>query len=177
MKKLNALMLGTALAVAPAAAFAADPELSEIDVVVDLAAAEGANALDFWPTLEADIEARLAQAFADNLTTTPNQSRLLVSVSEVSVDGNALLAGSGDFNTLNATVSLFPPPATGTTSTDDSGAEAPLTAAAGVYAVPEMPTVLPSDGPVLILAPTDGTVYNAMLDKFTEVVVERVEAM
>ncbi len=176
MRKLNALMLGTALAVAPLAAVAADPQLSEIEVNVELEAATDSNALEFWPTLEADLEARLAQAFADNITTEPTASRLQVNISEVSVDGNALLAGAGEFNTLNGTVALFPPTQDSAGGTD-SGVEPPMTAAAGVYAVPELPATLPSDGPVMILSPSDGTVYNVMLDKFTEVVVRRVEAM
>jgi hypothetical protein len=177
MNTLKMLMLGSAVALVPMAAAAADPEYSEIDVTVELAAADGANALDFWPTLEADVEGRLAQALADQTTTEPNQSRLVVTIDEVSVDGNALLVSGGEFNTLDGTVSLYPPLPEPQSDGGDANL-APTTASAGVYAVLGAPDPMPDPGErVLLLAPSDEVVYEAMLDKFVEVVLQRVEAM
>lgn len=172
MNFLMGLLLGTtlAMALAGAALAAAEPSVGEIDVRVDLSAADNANALEFWPDLETDLEARLATSLAPLIA--DDGGRLVVNVKDVSVDGNALLVGGGEFNTLSADITLYP--------ADVPEGSTPQTAMAGVSvrAVPALPSeAVAAEGPVLILAPTDGSVYAAMLDKFAEVVADRVASM
>ena len=84
------------------ASMAAEPLISEVDVVVELEDAENANALTYWPTIEQDMEAKFAAEIADQL----NDSGLDVTVrlAEVSLDGSELLGSKGEFNTLKGWV-------------------------------------------------------------------------
>lgn len=71
-------------------------EFREVDVSVQLDATS--NALGFWPSIEPDMEAVMAQ----RITTiyNPNGLHVTVSLDEVSNDGTRALPDGGQFNTL-----------------------------------------------------------------------------
>lgn len=165
MTRMKTVLVGALLAASPLALAAAEPPVAEIDVSADFSAVDGANALEFWPDLEADLEARIAEAVAPMMT--DDGGRVQVIVNEVSVDGVALLQGEGEFNTLSGGIFYYPPEA------GDEGTT-PQTASITVVATPDYSQAATIEGPVLIMPPTDGTVYDAMLDGFARVVAERL---
>ncbi|MEO9822923.1 MAG: hypothetical protein ABJF50_00715 [Paracoccaceae bacterium] len=95
------LMLLTTTAAISLASFASAQEvsISDIDVTVELKDVENANALDYWPTIEADMEKvmneRVSSVYA------PDGVDIDVSVTEVSLSGSKLLENGGEFNTLH----------------------------------------------------------------------------
>lgn len=166
MNAIKSLALGTALALAPVAPVASAETISDISVSADFSAAQGANALDFWPNLETDLEARLAQKLADRMG--GDGGRLQVIVNDVSVDGSAILTADGAFNSLSGGVFLYPAPEA------DGTRQTPFTTSVKVVGVPDLPAELPADGPAYLILPSDATVYDVMIDRFAEVVSERL---
>lgn len=166
MNTMKSLVLGAALAFTPVATVAAADDISDINVSADFSAAQGANALDFWPNLETDLQARLAQKLADRMGS--NGARLQVIVNDVSVDGSAILTADGAFNSLSGGVFLYPPPEA------DGTRQTPFTTSVTVVGVPDLPAELPAEGPAYLILPSDATVYDAMIDRFAEVVSERL---
>ena len=172
MKSLKPILLGTAIATASlGTAFAADPKVADIDVSVEFAAND-ANALEFYPTLEADLETKIAESLAPMMD--DNGGRIEVIVKDLSVDGSAILNGEGEFNTLSGGLFFYAP-------NPDPSSEAsnvtPATSTVNVVAVPEYPASTDAMGPSYVMAPSDGTVYDVMIDKFAEVVAERLGEM
>ncbi|MCX7644967.1 MAG: hypothetical protein N2Z62_06685 [Rhodobacteraceae bacterium] len=166
MTAIRSLALGTALALAPAATVASAQTISDIGVSADFSAAQGANALDFWPDLETDLEARLARELADRMGS--DGARLQVIVNDVSVDGSAILTADGAFNSLSGGVFLYPAPEA------DGTQQTPFTTSVTVVGVPDLPAEIPAGGPTYLILPSDATVYDVMLDRFAEVVSERL---
>lgn len=172
MKAIKSIFFGTALAVTPVAAgglLAAEPMISDIDVSADFSAVDDANALEFWPDLEADLEAALAEELSGRMA--DDGGRLQVIVNDVSVDGSAILTGDGTFNSISGGVFLYPEEAAG------DGAETPFTTSVTVVGVPDMPDSVSDEGPDFLILPSDATVYDVMLEKFAEVVLERLPTM
>ncbi|CAN0596407.1 unnamed protein product, partial [Ectocarpus sp. 12 AP-2014] len=81
-----------------ASATAQEAKFSEIDVLIDLSGGESANAIDFWPEIEADMEAIMLQRISTIYD--PNGLYVTVSVTEISLDGTRGLVDKGEFNTL-----------------------------------------------------------------------------
>lgn len=172
MTFLKSFMLGTAMATVTAVAVqAADHKVKEIDVVVQFSSVD-ANALQFYPNLETDLEQKLAQALAPVMD--DNGGRMLVFVTGMSVDGNNILTASSAFNALEGGVQYFPP------NPDKSGNASgvtPLVTDLRIVGVPAMPATIDPAGPAYLILPSDATVYDVMLDKFAEVVAERLPDM
>ena len=83
-------------------AHAEDNLVNEADVVVELEDAENANALEYWPRIEADLEEVMAAYVA------PMKSGdgydVTVRLTEVSLSGSKVLEGEGEFNHLEGWV-------------------------------------------------------------------------
>lgn len=172
MTTLKSLLLGTAFATAAAtAALAADPEVAEIDVVVQFSNVDS-NALQFYPDLETDLESRLADTLAPFRD--DDGGRLMVFITGVTVDGSEILTTSGAFNGLNGGVQYYPrnPDQSG-----DASAVTPKTTDIRVVAVPDMPATVDPLGPAYLILPSDATVYDVMINRFAEVVAERLPDM
>ena len=101
MKTLTLLAAGAAIAFASTAS-AQDVKFADIDVTVELSDVENSNALDFWPTLEADMERVMTERVAPMYA--PDGLDVDVSVTEVSLSGSNLLSDEGEFNTLQGWV-------------------------------------------------------------------------
>lgn len=84
---------------------AQEKALSEIDVIADLSSYQNANALDYWPSIEADIETEIQKLVSiDDGGEAP---RMRVELSKIAVNGSTLLPTTGEFNELEGTVVLF----------------------------------------------------------------------
>ncbi|NNE89700.1 MAG: hypothetical protein HKN27_16655 [Silicimonas sp.] len=100
---MKTLMLTTAAALSMATiATAQDVKFADIDVTVELRDVENANALDYWPTIEADMEKVMTDRVASMYA--PDGLDIDVSVTEVSLSGSTLLKEQGEFNTLQGWV-------------------------------------------------------------------------
>jgi hypothetical protein len=172
MKTIKILMLGTAVAAASlTAANAANPMVSEIDVSVEFASTD-ANVLQFYPTLEVDLEAKLAETLKPVMSDTGG--RIQVILSDVSVDGSEILGSTGEFNTMSGGMFFYP---VNLDKSDSASAVNPMTSTINVVAVPEYPANISPDGPTFIMPPSEGSIYDAMIEKFSEVVAERLNEM
>lgn len=99
----NLMLLTTAAAISMATfATAQDVSVADIDVTVELGDVENANALDYWPSIEADME----KVMTDRVSAfyAPDGVDIDVSVTEVSLSGSKLLSDDGEFNTLQGWV-------------------------------------------------------------------------
>jgi hypothetical protein len=169
MKAIKTLMIGTALAVASfGVAQAADPMVSEIDVSVEFSTAD-ANALQFYPNLETDLEAKLAETLAPVMADDGGQIKVIVS--DVSVDGSVILGGEGDFNTLSGGMFFYP---VNPDKSEDASDVNPKTSTINVVAVPALPESMAADAPAYMVRPSEGAIYEAMINKFAAVVAERL---
>ena len=101
MKTLNMIAIGAAFAFASTAT-AQDVKFADIDVSVELKDVENANALDFWPTIEADMERVMTERVASMYA--PDGLDIDVNLTEVSLSGSNLLKEEGEFNTLHGWV-------------------------------------------------------------------------
>ena len=100
---MKTLVLTTAVALSIATvAPAQDVKFADIDVTVELSDVENANALDYWPTIEADMEKVMTDRVASMYS--PDGLDIDVSVTEVSLSGSTLLKDQGEFNTLQGWV-------------------------------------------------------------------------
>lgn len=79
--------------------------VSSIDVTVELPVAEGANALELWPTIETDLETAVATDIADQIGDSIHDVR--VNLNEISLDGAYVLEAGGAFNTMEGFVNVF----------------------------------------------------------------------
>lgn len=79
--------------------------VNSIDVTVELPVAEGANALELWPTIESDLETAIATDIADQIGESIHDVR--VNLNEVSLDGAYVLEPGGAFNTMAGFVNVF----------------------------------------------------------------------
>ena len=101
MKNLMLLTTATAISLASFAS-AQDVTFGDIDVTVELSDVENANALDYWPSIEADMERVMSERVSAFYA--PDGVDIDVSVTEVSLSGSQLLANGGEFNTLQGWV-------------------------------------------------------------------------
>lgn len=101
MKNLMLLTTATAISLASFAS-AQDVTFGAIDVTVELSDVENANALDYWPTIEADMEKVMTERVSAFYA--PDGVDIDVSVTEVSLSGSQLLSNGGEFNTLQGWV-------------------------------------------------------------------------
>ncbi len=101
MKRLMTLATCAAVGFAGFAA-AQDKTIAEADVIVELEDAGNANALEYWPQIESDLETVLAEWIA------PMQSGdgydVKIRLSDVSLSGSTILTGEGEFNHIEGWV-------------------------------------------------------------------------
>jgi hypothetical protein len=97
------VLLTTTAALSFATIAGAQPvKFADIDVTVELGDVQNANALEYWPTIEADMERVMTDRVSENYA--PDGVDIDVSVTEVSLSGSKLLSDGGEFNTLKGWV-------------------------------------------------------------------------
>lgn len=105
MKTLMALITTTAIGAASlASAQDVNPNnmIAEADVVVELEDAKNANALQFWPQIETDLETVLAQKMQPFYS--GEGYDVTIRLTKVSMTGSTLLTDKGEFNHLEGWV-------------------------------------------------------------------------
>ncbi|WP_371224633.1 hypothetical protein [Roseovarius sp. 2305UL8-3] len=171
MKPIKTLALCSALALSSTAVVAANMELSDIEVKTDLSAYENSSALDYWPTLEADIAQEISEKVAiDDLSDAPS---IRVEINKVAVNGETILADDGEFNQLEGTVVVMESLNAGTNAKADSEPGRILQSfAVGVSAT--TPDIVLPEGWVLLPATKDDF-YNAMVEGYVDTALEQIE--
>lgn len=101
MKTLMLLTTSATLCVATLAS-AEQVSFSDIDVTVELGDVQNANALEYWPKIEADMEKVMTERVSAFYA--PDGVDIDVSITEVSLSGSKLLSEGGEFNTLKGWV-------------------------------------------------------------------------
>ncbi|WP_299674990.1 hypothetical protein [uncultured Roseobacter sp.] len=93
------------LAALAASGAVATAGVNDIDVQAQIEAPQGSNALDLYPTIEADLERALVERI-DALSNNPADPTLTVKIKRVSLDGDTILPDSAEFNELEGFVSF-----------------------------------------------------------------------
>lgn len=153
-------------AFAAGAALADVNELSEIDVETELEDVANANALDFWPDVARDLEAALASATLQS----DDAPRLVVRISEISLDGATVLDTDGGFNTLEGWVYVYP----------DRDADAEPTAALVNEQIRLEASAVAVDASTpgrIVVLPGDTEFYRALVATFAEVTLEKLDEL
>ncbi|MFV2052864.1 hypothetical protein [Aliiroseovarius sp. YM-037] len=169
MTMFKTVVFGAALAATSTFAYADDVQLSEIDVQTDLSAVEGANAMEYWPTLNDDLRA----AIAAQVDLAEDANRVMVEIHSVTLDGSGVLPESGEFNQLQGTIAVFEPK---TGQEADDGDIAPVTS----YPLNLDASV--ADGGVapegwIRIPPSTDDFYTALVNTFAIEVVKNLEEM
>lgn len=157
--KASALAAGVSLVALSGAAYAANPVgISGVEVTTALGAAEDSNALALYPTLNTDLEAAIAQRVTGGDVTDP---KIEVSIREIALDGATMLPESKEFNQMDGVVSL-------------AGAEGDL----GGVSFPVRINAVMGDATApagyIVLAPTEGDFYIAMVNAFADSVAAQL---
>ncbi len=156
---------GFALAGAIAAstvAFAEDGNmLKKVEVKAELDDMKGANALEYWPTIESDL-AKVIEAEAGSKVSEEGYD-VVVSLKEVSLSGSELLTGEGEFNTLSGWVYFIP---SGEQVAQD---QQDIIIKAVTAPVP--------DDAIAVVVPGKPVFYQAMLDGFAISTIDRLNAL
>ena len=154
---ITALALG--LAMTPAA-MAQDKLVDEVDVKVELDDVN-ANALDFYPNIETDLETKLAEVFSPMHS--DDGYDITVSLSEISLDGSKLLGAEGEFNTLKGWVYIR-----------EQGNPDPVDS---VGLSLQAKTGESDPNAAFVLAPGTDDFYQALLQRFAERTMEEVQGL
>ncbi|WP_195821924.1 hypothetical protein [Roseobacter sp. MH60115] len=133
--------------------------VSDIDVQAQIEAPQGSNALELYPTIEADLERALIDRITA-LSNDPADPTLTVKIKRVSLDGDTILPDSAEFNELEGYISYQG----GSREVVDT---IRLSAHTDESAVPE--------GYVSI-APSDADFYDALLTAFADSIIEKLPA-
>jgi hypothetical protein len=171
MNLLKTTALCSILALAAAGPLAASEKtLSGLEVTSNLTAYADNNVLKFWPSLDED----LATAIASKLTIDDkaNAPRISVEINKVSIDGDTVLPDSGEFNTLEGTVTTH----AGKNNAGSNTRAGTADALTGSYAL-RMTAVsgerkVPDDW--VVVAPSQDDFYNALIDAYATAIVERI---
>lgn len=159
MSKFIALTTALTLSLAPMA-MAEDLKIAEIEVKSELADVTDSNALQFWPEIESDLKTAVEAALVPMLD--ENGDDVVVSLSEVSLSGSAVLGDAGEFNQMRGWVYVFG---------DDRSApkhsfEVILSAqSAAVGSVPENTIIIPV---------SDADFYNVLIAAFATSTAEKL---
>lgn len=158
----STFLIASVLAMTTATSVSAQDKtmIHEADVVVELEDMN-ANALDYWPTIERDLEAKLAEKIEPYYSGDGYDIR--VRLSEVSVNGSALLDGEGEFNTLKGWVYIR-----------EQGNPDPV---GSVGMSLEAVTDEANSDAAIIIPPASGKFYDALLNRFAERTVEEVQKL
>ena len=161
MKRFMSAAFASIIASAFGGALHAQAVVSEVDVIVELEDAANANALEYWPSIETDLESLLEEKLAGQMANEGHD--VTVRLAEVSLDGSPLLGTDGEFNTLKGWIYIREP-----------GDPDPVESV-GISLNAE---VGEGDEDALInLNPSIDDMYRALLDRFAERTIEEVEAI
>lgn len=157
---MQALVAVAGLGLLPALAIAAeDATVKDIDVSTEIEGVEGANALDYYPDLETDLEKAVAQLV--EVTDDPNGYDIDVKVQSVSLDGDTVLPDTQEFNQMEGVVVITSP----MTDQDPHSYPVRLIAITNESAVPEG---------FIQINPSPDDFYNAMVQAFASNVAENL---
>lgn len=172
MNLFKTIALCSVFALAAAGPLAAlEKTLSGVEVTSDLSSYEEANVLKFWPSLDEDLATAISSKL--NIDDKVDAPRISVEINKVSVDGDTVLPDSGEFNTLEGTVTTHEggndPEATNKADDPDSQIGSYALRMTATSAEREMP-----DGWVTV-APSQDDFYTALVDAYATTIVERIE--
>ncbi|MFX0544212.1 hypothetical protein ACEWPL_001530 [Roseovarius sp. S1116L3] len=166
----TAICTGLALGAGPLAAM--EKTLSGVEVIVDLSAFDDSNALNYWPTLEDDLERAIAEQV--NLDDGADAPRISVEINKVAIDGDTVLPDSGEFNQIEGTVTTR----AGINETTSTSSEAAETPDAVIGSYPLQMTAVTGDKSApegwIVISPSQGDFYNALIGAYAMSVVERI---
>lgn len=168
--KITALCSVFALsATGPLAAL--EKTISGVEVSSALSSYEKTNVHKFWPTLNEDLATAISAKL--NVDDEADAPRLSVEINKVSIDGDTILPDSGEFNTLEGTITthagINDPNATDKTGGGDAqtGSYAlRMTAVSGESNMPE---------DWVVVAPSQEDFYKALVDAYATTIVERIK--
>ena len=160
MKLFNKYLATTALIAGLAGAASAETIVSEIDVNADFGALETQMATDFWPTVEADLKAKLAERLAPMAG--EDGVEIDVSIRELALNAAATTATYSDLNAIDGVVAIRGP------EEDD-----PTTSFRIAYSVVAPEGVDPMPGVIVLPADTTDN-YAALLDTIVDEVEKQV---
>lgn len=146
---LGALMASSALA---------GQGISDIDVQAGIAAPQGSNALDYYPTIAEDLEREILERVA--VSDDPTGPKIKVQIRSVSLDGDTILPDTAEFNELEGYVSY-------------NGGSRDLGEVIKLSAHTDNTVAGPG---VVTIPPSQEDFYDAMLTAFADRVIELVPA-
>lgn len=171
MNKLRTTAIALATVATAAMAQANTITVAEIDVKSDLSDFANSNALEYWPDIEKDLNEALMKhvEYKDE----PFGDRLVVKISDVSLNGNPMLPQTGEFNRLEGAVVLYDyaePSRNGdendTTIKAIHSFPLSISAVAGDTAVPAATIVIP---------PSKDDFYTALVEGFALAAVDNLK--
>ena len=130
--------------------------LDEVDVKAELGDVNQANALDYWPTIEDDLE-NVIRARAGSMVSDDGYD-VVVSLREVSLSGSTLLSGEGEFNKLEGYAYFIPGGETVAQEQD-------------LISIEAVTAPVPADA-VAVIVPGKPVYYAAMLEGFASKTME-----
>ena len=147
----------TALALLPIGVFAETP-ISEVNVHANLNENVDANAMQYYPQIETDVQRLIAERL--DLTGDAGDPMIDVEIKGVMLDGDSVLPDSAEFNELRATINY----------TDDNNE---INAEAYPVWIKASTGETPMDG-VVYLAPGQDDFYVAMISTLADTVVDNI---
>lgn len=171
MKYFRTAALCSVLAFAAWPATAEDKSLSHIDVKVDLSAYADSNAMEYWPSLQADIAQEIAARVT--LDDTSDAPRVRVEINKVAINGETYLPEGGEFNQLEGTVQVLESLNEGSNTAVDEDTGKSL------QSFPLVVSALSSDTPapegVIVLPPSKDDFYNALVTGYAAETVKHID--
>lgn len=135
--------------------------IDEVEVKADLGDVNKSNALDYWPSIEEDLEAAI-KASAGPLVSNEGYD-VTVQLKEISLSGSKLLSDSGEFNRIDGWVYFRP---------EEGGAAENQHNIIIDAKTGDVPT-----GAIAVIVPGKPEFYNAMLVGFADATLNRLEAL
>ncbi len=153
-----ALAAGVSVIALSNSAFAQDKIMvSKIDVESSVSAAAESNAMDFYPDLEEDLRAEVAERVP--LSSDGADPQIKIDIRKISLNGATMLPDSKEFNELEGVVEITSP------TSDNAGLSFPVKVSAysGEDIAPEGYVNVP---------PSETEFYVALVSTFADVVAE-----
>ncbi|MFO7769883.1 MAG: hypothetical protein R6V38_00780 [Roseovarius gahaiensis] len=172
MKLLQITAICSVFALAAAGPLAAQEKtLSGLEVKSALTSYEEDNVLKYWPSLDEDIATAISSKL--NIEKDADAPRISVEINKVSIDGDTALPDSGEFNTLEGTVTTH----AGRNQTASTNRNENEDGLIGSY--PLRMTAISGEHDLsddwVTVAPSQEDFYNALIDAYAASIVERIE--
>ncbi len=172
MNILKSATVSATVLLTSTAALASQDVWTSVDVEADLSAFEQSNALDYWPTLERDLSAAIAERV--DIRAGEDAPALRVEINKVAIDGNVVLPATGEFNEIVGTIAVIDDGVPTSSNNEVASQNIPEQSfALRVYAQLEEGQT-PPEGYILV-APSKDDFYTALVDAYAKEVVEYVE--